>query len=69
MDKKSGSSSSSGAGISFAGALAIAFVVLKLTGHIGWSWLWVTSPLWGGLALMVVILLAIVAVALIAKGR
>jgi hypothetical protein len=22
------------------------FLVLKLTDHITWSWLWVTSPLW-----------------------
>lgn len=24
----------------------IVFLVLKLTGVIGWSWWWVTSPLW-----------------------
>ena len=28
------------------GLLTIAFVVLKLTGVIGWSWVWVVSPLW-----------------------
>lgn len=28
------------------GLLAIAFVVLKLTGVIGWSWWWVLAPLW-----------------------
>ena len=32
--------------IGFAGALFIVFLVLKLTGVIAWSWLWVTSPLW-----------------------
>ncbi len=26
--------------------LAIAFVILKLTGHIDWSWWWVLSPIW-----------------------
>jgi hypothetical protein len=26
--------------------LAIVFTVLKLTGHIAWSWWWVLSPLW-----------------------
>lgn len=28
------------------------FLVLKLCGVIGWSWWWVTAPLWGGLALV-----------------
>lgn len=27
------------------------FLVLKLTGVIGWSWWWVTCPLWAGLAI------------------
>lgn len=26
--------------------LAVAFIVLKLTGVIRWSWLWVLSPIW-----------------------
>lgn len=30
--------------------LAVIFTVLKLTGTITWSWLWVLSPLWIGLA-------------------
>ena len=33
-------------GISFCELLTIVFVVLKLTGVIGWSWLWVLAPLW-----------------------
>jgi hypothetical protein len=32
--------------ISFVGALTLAFVVLKLTDVIAWSWWWVLSPLW-----------------------
>lgn len=39
------SSSSSSGGIGFAGLLTIAFIVLKLTGFINWSWFWVLSPL------------------------
>ncbi len=27
-------------------ALTLIFVVLKLTGVVPWSWLWVLSPLW-----------------------
>lgn len=26
--------------------LAVAFIVLKLTGVIAWSWWWVLAPLW-----------------------
>ena len=33
-------------GIGFAGLLTIAFIVLKLTNVITWSWLWVLSPIW-----------------------
>ena len=43
---------------SFCGLLGLAFIVLKLTGVSAWSWLWVTAPLWGGLAIVVLILLA-----------
>lgn len=32
--------------ISFAGILTIVFIILKLTGVIGWSWIWVLSPIW-----------------------
>lgn len=28
------------------GLLTIAFVVLKLTGVINWSWAWVVAPIW-----------------------
>ena len=30
------------------GLLLVVFIVLKLTGVIAWSWLWVLSPLWIG---------------------
>lgn len=48
----SSENSNTGGGISFLGVLAIVFIVLKLTGHITWSWWWVTAPLWGGIALL-----------------
>ena len=37
------------------GLLGVAFVILKLTGVIDWSWWWVTLPFWGGLALFAAI--------------
>ena len=38
--------------------LAIIFMILKLTGVIAWSWLWVFSPVWiflllGGLVMVI----------------
>jgi len=32
----------------------IVFIVLKLTGTIDWSWLWVCSPIWIPLAVLAV---------------
>lgn len=40
----------------FLGGLGLLFIGLRLGGIIDWSWWWVTSPLWGGLALFVVAL-------------
>jgi len=45
MSKDKSSNNNSG-GIGFFGLLTTAFVVLKLTGYIAWSWLWVLSPIW-----------------------
>lgn len=39
-------STSTSGGIGFFGLLCIVFIVLKLTGHINWSWIWVLAPLW-----------------------
>ena len=44
--------------IGFLGALAVAFIVFKLTGHIDWSWWWVTLPIWGPLSIFVALLAA-----------
>ena len=49
-----------GGGLTFLQALFLIFLVLKLTGKTvvaSWSWWWVTAPLWGGLAIVFVILL------------
>ncbi len=60
-------SNSSSGGVGFFGLLGIAFIVLKLTGFIDWSWLWVLSPIWIPAALGVLILAAL-AVTVYAKG-
>lgn len=46
-------------GIGFAGLLTIAFIVLKLLGIITWGWVWVLSPIWIEV-ILVIVLLAIV---------
>jgi len=53
------SSSSSSSGIGVLGLLGVAFVVLKLTGVIDWSWWWVTLPFWGMFALILIVLVSI----------
>jgi uncharacterized protein (DUF983 family) len=52
-DTKSGSIT---VGPGFPALLTLLFIGLKLTGYITWSWVWVLSPLWIGLALMLSIL-------------
>ncbi len=44
--------SSSSSGVSLLSLFGILFVGLKLTGHINWSWWYVTAPFWGGLAVL-----------------
>ncbi len=53
--------------ISFTGALAITFIILKLTGVIAWSWLWVLAPIWIPLALAIVVWAVILIVAIAQK--
>jgi len=33
-------------GTPFVGLLSVAFIILKLTGFIDWSWVWVLAPIW-----------------------
>ena len=40
-----------GGGVSGVFLLGVAFVILRLTHVINWSWWWVTLPFWGGAAL------------------
>jgi hypothetical protein len=53
-------------GIGFTGLLAIVFIVLKLTGIITWSWLWVLAPIWIGIAIWIIII-AIIAICIFKK--
>lgn len=53
----SNSTTTYASGISFTGLLFITFLVLKLTHVINWSWWWVTAPLWGGFAVLILVVL------------
>ncbi|MFE7744400.1 hypothetical protein [Nocardia sp. NPDC057455] len=44
--KTTTAASTGSSGIGFGGALFLVLLVLKLTGYIDWSWLWITAPLW-----------------------
>lgn len=48
--------SNSRTGIGFTGLLQLLFIALKLIGVINWSWLWVLSPIWISLILVVICL-------------
>ena len=63
----SNTTTSSG-GIGFGGLLTILFIGLKLTGYIDWSWWWVLSPLWIGLAVILAIIALVAIGALIAAA-
>lgn len=39
-----------------ASILGLLFILLKLTGHLAWSWLWVLAPFWLPLTLGVTLI-------------
>jgi hypothetical protein len=44
-------------GLRFLELLTVVFIALKLLGAIKWSWIWVLSPLWAPLVLIVIVLI------------
>lgn len=51
--------------IGFIGILTLIFITLKLCNVIAWSWIWVLSPLWIGVIIIVVFLAIMLIPALI----
>lgn len=45
----------------FLSLLTIAFIVLKLTGFIAWSWIWALAPIWIPLVAVILFLIGFVA--------
>lgn len=62
INKIMSKSSSNTGGISFMGALALIFIILKLTGTIDWSWWIVLLPLYGLIALVLFLVLVAVVI-------
>ena len=54
----SDSNSTSGGRVGFFGLLGVLFIGLKLSGVINWSWWLVLLPLYGGLAIVGIIIAA-----------
>lgn len=48
-------SQNSSGGLGLSTVLGVVFIVLKLCGVITWSWWWVLSPFWIGLALILLV--------------
>lgn len=65
----SSSSSSPAGGVGFFGLLTIAFIVLKITGLISWSWWWVFSPIWITLAGVTLAILIIACIAILSGKK
>lgn len=47
--------------------LGVAFVVLKITGHLAWSWWWVLAPFWGPPAAVALFTVATIVFVLVAE--
>jgi len=56
-------------GITFLGLLQVAFIILKITGIIKWSWWLVLIPIWFDLAIILLIILVAGIYVLIRKKR
>lgn len=56
-------------GIGFAGLLTIAFIVLKLTNVITWSWWWVLAPLWMSVSIFLVLAALFVLIAVVVGNK
>lgn len=54
-DSNKSSITSKSGGISFVGLLTISFIVLKLCNVITWSWVWVLSPIWIPVVLVIIV--------------
>lgn len=63
----------SSSSIGLGAILFVVFLILKLTGHIDWSWVWVLAPIWVPaafvLSILVIPIIAVFIIALIVRNR
>lgn len=64
MDKKTKKS-----GMGIVSVLTIAFIILKLSGLIEWSWIWALSPLWISVLIVAIAFAIILIAGKIKKGK
>ncbi len=55
-------------GIGFTGLLTLLFIAFKILEVIDWSWWWVLSPLWIGVAFLILIVIIIFIVVFIKEA-
>jgi uncharacterized protein (DUF983 family) len=55
MNNNNNNNNKAEGGTGFFGLLTIAFIILKLTRYIDWSWWWVLCPLWIPIALLILV--------------
>ena len=56
-------------GLGIVSVLTIVFIVLKLLGVIQWSWIWVLSPIWISVVIVVAVFSVILIGGRIKKGK
>ena len=54
------SSAAPAGGVALPGLLTLLFIALKLLGVVSWSWLWVLSPMWISLCLIILVVAVII---------
>ena len=62
-------STAASGGIGFVSLLTLVFIVLKLTGVISWSWVWVLAPMWISFLVSLVIILIVVVVLMVINHK
>lgn len=61
MSKQSNKTGSGGLGV--CSVVGIVFIILKLVGVIDWSWVWVLSPFWIGIAFWIAVAIVMLLIA------
>ena len=56
-------------GMGFTSGLTLLFIALKLTGYIDWPWIWVISPIWIVILLLLILFAIVMIGGRIKKGK